>query len=108
MTATIAETAQQVSDDFHAMTAQSDQMLFDLSSQLQALLKVRNETGMTGIESQRPIKHLTAAILNATEMRGSIALAHSAAEKEAEKASIPWDCVNKAEADEPPVLSLVK
>lgn len=108
MTTPIADTVQQMSDQFHAMTDQTDMLLADLSAQLQAAIKVRAETGMSGIETQRTIKHLTASILNLTEARGALALAHSAAEKEAEKADLPWNCPDEASADPAPSLRLVE
>lgn len=108
MTTTTEDIVQEISDNFHSMTDQTDQLLADLSYQLQAAVTLRTETGMTGIESQRTIKHLTASILSLTEARGALALAHSAAEKEAEKAGLPWECPDMAEVESTPHLRLVE
>lgn len=108
MTTTIEDIVQEISDNFHAMTDQTDQLLADLSYQLQAAVTLRTETGMTGIESQRTIKHLTATILSLSEARGTLALAHSAAEKEAEKADLPWICDDQIQAKGTPHLRLVE
>ncbi|MEL7218789.1 MAG: hypothetical protein AAGK01_10205 [Pseudomonadota bacterium] len=108
MTITVEETVQEISDNFHAMTDATDQLLADLSHQLQAAIYVRTAAGLSGVESQRTIRHLTATILNLTEARGALTLAHSSAEKEAEKAGLPWDCPKEAVADVTPILKLVK
>ncbi len=90
------QTVQQMSDDFHALTDDLDRLIEGLSVQLASATQVRRDAKMTGVESQRTIAHLTEALTRATEMRKSVTLAHSSAEKDAEKAAIPWDCPDSA------------
>lgn len=90
------QTVQQMSDDFHSLTNNLDTLIEDLSVQLGQAMQIRRGAGMSGVESQRTIAHLTDSIARATELRKSITLAHSSAEKDAEKADLPWACPEKA------------
>ncbi len=86
------QTVQTISDDFHIITDNIDALVEALALQLTNTTQVRRGARIDGLSSQRTLSHLADALLRASEMRKSLTLAHAAAEKEAVKAELPWDC----------------
>ncbi len=102
-------TVQDMSDEFHALTTEVEDVLTRLMAQTQRALEVRKDAGLSGAESQRTIGHLTKAIEQASEIRGSITAAHRQAQKDATRADLPWECppdASHARQEEAKVIQL--
>ena len=103
--------SQLMSDEFHAITADLDLLLGRIGALAQLTAQTRIDSGMTGVESQRVIKHITGAMPQLAEARNSVTLGHAAAEKAGEtvRAAFPWDCPDAmAQSNPVPTLQAVK
>lgn len=93
-----ADKVQFISDEFHAITEEADQLLIRLAQLTALATEARRETGMTGPKSRRTLKHLTNAQPHLEEAIECLALGHAAAEKDAPKADFPWNCPDETRA----------
>ena len=103
----VEQSAQDMSDRFHKITSDVDLSIESIADQFKNAIEVRRLANISGHESQRTLRHLSNAMDRLVQTRESITLAHTSAQKEAERADIPWNCPPEIARAEPVQLKLV-